>query len=84
MKAEIRRQFIHFFFGSLFIALVAVQGTEETLLLLAAFFIIGLLISYLIKKGFRLPLISEIVERVESRCEEFQTAVFEYVESLQF
>jgi len=65
MKTELRRQFIHFLFGSFFIALVALRGIQETLLLLSAVFLAGLVLSWLIKKGARIPVILPIVKKVE-------------------
>jgi len=65
MKSEIRRQFIHFLFGSFFIALVAVRGTLESLFVLCIAFLTGLVFSYAIKKGAKIPIITHIVQRVE-------------------
>ncbi len=69
MKAEARRQFVHFLFGSFFIALIAVMGVEASLLVLAAAFLAGLFFSYLLKKGVRIPLLLHIVQRVERNYE---------------
>jgi len=65
MKTELRRQFIHFLFGSFFIALIAVQGFEYSLIVLSLAFALGLLFSYAIKKGLRVPLLIQVVEKVE-------------------
>lgn len=65
MKAEIRRQFIHFLFGSFFIALVAAFGTLNSLSVLCIAFLTGLFFSYAIKKGAKFPVITHIVQRVE-------------------
>ncbi|MDP2974226.1 MAG: phosphatidate cytidylyltransferase [Candidatus Diapherotrites archaeon] len=65
MRKEIRRQFIHFFFGSIFIILILRFGVQPTLLFLSAVFLIGLLFSFLLKKGLRIPLIWHIVKKVE-------------------
>jgi dolichol kinase len=65
MKSEIRRQFIHFLFGSFFIAHTAAYGVQQTLLVLSAAFFLGLFLSFLLKKGFRIPLISHVTEKVE-------------------
>ncbi|MBN2067570.1 MAG: phosphatidate cytidylyltransferase [Candidatus Diapherotrites archaeon] len=65
MRKEARRQFIHFCFGSLFIAIAALQGIEFTRVLLAVVFAIGLLVSFLIKRGAKIPVVMQVVERVE-------------------
>ena len=65
MKAEFRRQFIHFLFGSFFIALVAVLGIPGSLFILCIAFLAGLVFSYAIKKGAKIPVLTHIVQRVE-------------------
>ena len=65
MKTEARRQFIHFLFGSFFIALIAVLGVGQSFFVLAACFGAGLLVSFLLKKGVRIPLLLHVVQRVE-------------------
>ena len=65
MKAEIRRQFIHFLFGSAIISLIALRGVQESLLAISAAFITGLALSWLIKKGVSIPVFTPLVERVE-------------------
>ena len=65
MKTENRRQFIHFLFGSVFIALLITQGTQTTLIALSTIFVIGLAISYTIKKGVKIPGLMSVVKRVE-------------------
>lgn len=65
MRKEIRRQFIHFFFGSIFIILILKFGVQPTLLFLGAVFLIGLLFSFLLKKGLRIPLLWHVVKKVE-------------------
>ena len=65
MKTEARRQFIHFLFGSFFIALIAVIGVAQGFFVIAACFGIGLLVSVLLKRGIRIPLLLHIVQRVE-------------------
>jgi dolichol kinase len=59
------RQFIHYCFGSGFIALVATQGVQITLALLAASFLVGLLFSFLLKKGVKIPLFFHAAKAVE-------------------
>ncbi len=65
MKTEARRQFIHFLFGSFFIALIAVIGVEQGFFVLAACFGVGLFVSFLLKRGVRIPLLLHIVQQVE-------------------
>ncbi len=65
MKAEIRRQFIHFLFGSFFIAHAAFYGVQQTLIVLSAVFLVGFFVSLLLKKGAKIPLISQVTEKVE-------------------
>jgi len=65
MKTEARRQFIHFLFGSFFISLIALLGVEQSFFVLAACFGTGILVSFLLKKGVKIPLLLHIVQRVE-------------------
>ena len=65
MKAELRRQFIHFLFGSFFIAFIALYGIELTFPVIAIAFAFGLMASYAIKKGARIPILWQIVQKVE-------------------
>ena len=69
MKTETRRQFIHFLFGSFFIALIAVIGVEQGFFVLAACFGVGLLLSFLLKRGVKIPLVLHIVQKVERNYE---------------
>ncbi len=69
MKVEIRRQFIHFLFGSIIIAIIALQGTRISLLAISIAFLAGLVLSYAIKKGVRIPLICNVVDCVERHYE---------------
>jgi dolichol kinase len=69
MKVEIRRQFIHFLFGSAIITLVALRGVQESLVVISTAFIVGLAVSWLIKKGVKIPVLTPIVERVERHYE---------------
>ncbi len=69
MANEIRRQFIHLFFGSIIILLVALLGRFNALLLSSILFFSGLLTSYLIKKGIKIPLINLIIPTVERQHE---------------
>ena len=65
MPNEIRRQFIHLFFGSIIILLIALLGRFNALLLCSIGFLFGFFLSYLIKKWQKMPLIHFIshVER---------------------
>jgi len=65
MKAEIRRQFIHFLFGSTIIALLVTQGTMTTLRILMTLTLTGIALAFAIKKGIRIPGANLVVERVE-------------------
>ena len=65
MKTEVRRQFIHLLFGSFFIALIAILGIEQSFFVLAVCFGAGLLVSILLKRGVKIPLLLHIVQRVE-------------------
>ena len=65
MRKEIRRQFIHFIFGSFFICLAATQGMPLTLQMLCAAFALGLLVSYALKKGMRVPVFHQAARMVE-------------------
>ncbi len=65
MKAEARRQFIHFVFGSMIIALVALKGVQLSLQILMVLFLAGLAVSYAIKKGLKIPGLMSVLKRVE-------------------
>ena len=65
VRQEARRQFIHYFFGSVFIALVALRGMQDTLAVLVSVFLVGLVVSYLIKKGVKVPLFFQVARLVE-------------------
>jgi len=69
MKGELRRQFIHFLFGSFFIALIAVFGTEYGLWTLSTLLVLGLIVSLAIKKGYPMPVMFQIMEKVERSTE---------------
>jgi len=65
MKKEIRRQFIHYLFGSALIALVAIAGALTALQIISVIFVFGLLFSFLLKKGVKIPLIFHAARMVE-------------------
>ncbi|MCX6798557.1 MAG: hypothetical protein NTW59_00470 [Candidatus Diapherotrites archaeon] len=65
MKKELRRQFIHYCFGSAFIALAALGGVQLALEILLLVFALGLLFSFLIKKGIKIPLFFQVAKMVE-------------------
>ncbi len=69
MKTELRRQFIHFLFGSAIIALVAIRGVQESLLAISIAFIVGLAVSWMIKKEVKFPVLTPLVEKVERHYE---------------
>ncbi len=69
MRQEILRQFVHFLFGSAFIALVIVAGTETALTVVAAAMLLGLVGSYLLKSGLRIPILFNLVQIVERKYE---------------
>lgn len=62
MKKEIRRQFIHYFFGSIVIILIGVIGALYYSLACIGILLIGLSFSFMIKKGVKLPLFSRIID----------------------
>ncbi len=61
---EIKRQLIHIGFGTMFILLVLFTGPQNTLIITSLLFILGLVVSALIKNGFEVPLVSLIVWHV--------------------
>ncbi|MDD5162943.1 MAG: hypothetical protein PHD95_01925 [Candidatus ainarchaeum sp.] len=65
MIFEMRRQFIHLLFGSIFIALLVLLGSEATFEILLACLLAGITISLAIKHGIKIPVFSKIVEKVE-------------------
>jgi len=69
MKLELRRQFMHFLFGSAIIALVTFLEVQKSLFVLITLFITGLVFSFAIKKGAKIPVISAIVKKVERNYE---------------
>ena len=70
MKTEARRQFIHYFFGSMFIVLVALLGVQNTLIILVTGLVLGLITSYFLRKGHKIPLFYQVVSRVEREQEQ--------------
>jgi dolichol kinase len=56
---------MHFLFGSFFIAAIALLGTMQGFFVLAACLGIGLVVSFALKKGARIPVLLQIVQRVE-------------------
>ncbi|MDD5148525.1 MAG: hypothetical protein PHH08_03615, partial [Candidatus ainarchaeum sp.] len=65
MILEIRRQFIHFLFGSLFIALLVLLGNEATLEILVACLMAGIVFSLAIRHGIKIPVFYHLVQKVE-------------------
>jgi dolichol kinase len=64
-KLELRRQFIHFLVGNIFLALVLLLGVFRTFEITVACLLLGLIISMLIKTGYKIPLFYQIVQKVE-------------------
>ncbi|MFH1544607.1 MAG: hypothetical protein ABIE23_00740 [archaeon] len=62
MKKEIRRQFIHYFFGCLVIILIGVIGAIHYALACVGIISIGLSFSLIIKKGRKIPLFSKVID----------------------
>jgi dolichol kinase len=62
MKKEFRRQFLHFFFGSIVILSIILIGTTNFLIANTLILVLGYLISIKIKKGFKLPLIKNFLD----------------------
>ncbi len=60
-----KRQLVHIGFGTLFIALTLLLGAGEALLLLALAFILGLVVSNLLRTGMDVPVFSALVGHVE-------------------
>ena len=65
MRKEIARQLIHALAGTLFLAMIYFLGVAQTAIISTAILIIGLIFAYLIYHGFKIPLISQIVDFVE-------------------
>ena len=64
MRVELRRQFLHMLFGSVFILLVYFLGTWLTFWIVSACLVTGVLISYLIGKGVKFPLFNSLADTV--------------------
>ncbi|MEI7961190.1 MAG: phosphatidate cytidylyltransferase [archaeon] len=62
---EIKRKAIHVLFGIVFLLLIAITGTRTSLEIIFACLVIGVIVSFLIKKGFSFGFIGKIVEKVE-------------------
>lgn len=85
MLLEMRRQFIHLLFGSLFILLIFFLGQKIALEILIACLLIGIIISLAIKAGLKIPLFFHLVEKVEREHEkEFpgQGAIFFFISAI--
>ncbi len=65
MRQEARRQFVHMQFGSLFVVITALFGIHVAAGIIAVGLLIGALVSWEIKRGYRVFIFSEIVKRVE-------------------
>jgi dolichol kinase len=62
MKRELRRQFLHFFFGSIIIILIVLMETKNFLVLNAAILLAGFFLSLKIKNKRRnIPVIKELL-----------------------
>jgi dolichol kinase len=69
MRQELLRQFVHFLFGSAFIALVVLAGVNQSLFVLVGMTLLGLVVSFLIRQGLRVPLLHNIMQIVERNYE---------------
>ncbi|MBU2099984.1 hypothetical protein KKB11_02005 [Candidatus Micrarchaeota archaeon] len=62
MNKEFRRQFLHFFFGSIVILAIIFFGTTNFLIANSLILVLGYLLSLQIKKGLKLPLIKNFLD----------------------
>jgi dolichol kinase len=65
MKKELARKFFHIFFGTIILILIYMLETQNSFYLLFTFTVIGIIIGYLIKKGWKLKPLNSIINFVE-------------------
>ncbi|MFH1239633.1 MAG: hypothetical protein V1672_00270 [Candidatus Diapherotrites archaeon] len=65
MISEVRRKFIHIGIGSVFVLMVFFLGTINSLMILFPIYIIGLISSFLILKGVRIPFAHALLDDVQ-------------------
>ena len=65
MISEVFRKSFHVFFGIIFLLLIYFLGTEISLLIITAIFIIGLIVSLLHKNGIKIPIFENVIFLVE-------------------
>jgi len=62
MREEIRRQFLHYFFGCAIILIIGLIGTTNFLVLNILILVFGFLLSMQVKKGFNPPIIKQVLD----------------------
>ena len=85
MLLEMRRQFIHLLFGSIFILLIFFLDQKLALEILIACLMLGIIISLAIKAGIKIPLFYHLVEKVEREHEKEvpgQGAIFFFISAI--
>lgn len=65
MISEFRRKFIHIGIGAVIILMVFFLGTIKSLAILFPIYIIGLIVSFLILKGFKIPFAHALLDDVQ-------------------
>jgi len=65
MKKEIIRKSLHLLFGTIFLALIWIAGTQPSFEIILGGLLIGIVISLAMRKGHKLPLLGKIIENVE-------------------
>ncbi|MBT4870271.1 MAG: phosphatidate cytidylyltransferase [Candidatus Diapherotrites archaeon] len=65
MKKEVYRKSFHILFGIFFLLIIYFLGTEISLQIISAIFIIGLIVALLHRRGIKIPLFEKIIFFVE-------------------
>jgi dolichol kinase len=65
VKTEILRKMIHIGFGTGFLGMIYYLGTESSFFILSLIFLVGLIISLVIKKGYEISILVKIIRAVE-------------------
>lgn len=65
MKKELLRKGFHVLFGAAFLLLIYILGPKQSVSIIEAFFILGVIISVAMLRGIKIPFLSKTVEKVE-------------------
>ena len=84
MRQEARRQFAHILFGSFFIAVMALVGIDVGIAVAGIGLLLGLALALAIRKGWNIPILAAVVQRVQREHERFpgKGAIFFFLGAL--